>query len=109
IEASEGERVRAPQLDGAEGGARPACLAQVRVDQREAVAPWLDGLQRDRDDLVAGHGDGAGGKRLDAGQETVLAGGIRDGRGRGHGRHHSAPARWETAPTGERSPGPPAA
>jgi hypothetical protein len=85
---------RAPQLDGAEGGAGPARLAQVRVDQREPIAPRPHRLKSHVHDLVTGHGDGAGGERLDAGQEAVLAGGARDGCGRGHGRHHSAAAWW---------------
>ncbi len=54
VEAAEGKRRRAAQLDAAERGARPPRLAQVAVDAREAVAPRHGRRERRMHDLPAG-------------------------------------------------------
>src|SRR5262249_19216254 len=91
IEPIEAERRGAPELDGAQGGARPALGAQVPVDEREAVAPRDRRTQRRVDDLMARQGRRAGRERGDAGQEAVVAGSdVARGRNLAHdpGRYH---------------------
>src|SRR5207247_8560742 len=74
IESREGERGRAPELDGAQGGARAALGAEVAVDEVEALAPRDRCPERGVDHLVTRKRGGPGRERRDARREAIAAG-----------------------------------
>src|SRR5262249_9805177 len=91
VEAVERERRRAPQLDPAQGGARPARLAKVTIDGGEAVAPRQRRQEPRSHDLPPRGRHHAAGKRADARHAPLAAGrDVSEGRRRAQSRPISA-------------------